>query len=184
MKSKALVIVAHPHLRQSVANKSIIESLKDIENVTLHNLYDTYPYFHIDIKKEQNLLRAHNLIVFQHPFLWYNMPALLKLWVDEVLTSGFAYGPGGDELKNKKFQLSITAGGDVDTYQDQGTHRHSVDQFLTGYKQICHLCQMRWLEPLVLYGSRKTESEHLMNHVEEIKKTIQFELTGPAYASR
>ena len=184
MKSKALVIVAHPHLKQSVANKRIIESLKDMEHVTIHNLYDNYPYFHIDVKKEQNLLRAHNLIVFQHPFLWYSMPALLKLWVDEVLTSGFAYGPNGDELKSKMFQLSITAGGDIDTFQDQGTHRHSVDQFLTGYKQICHFCQMRWLEPLVLYGSRRSESEHLVNHINEIKNAIQVQLTGPTYAPR
>ena len=28
-------------------------------------------------------------------FWWYSSPPLLKLWFDEVLTFGWAYGPGG-----------------------------------------------------------------------------------------
>lgn len=169
---KALVLVAHPSLKQSTANRIICENLQLEEDIVVHNLYDHYPYFHIDVKREQELLRAHNLIVFQHPFFWYSMPALLKLWMDEVLTSGFAYGSNGEALRNKHFLLSITTGSDFGSYSDSGTHSHSIEQFLIPYKQISQLCQMNWCEPKILFSSRKTESSEIKTHAEQLIKLI------------
>lgn len=34
------------------------------------------------------------MIVFQHPLYTYSCPALLKEWLDRVLSRGFASGPG------------------------------------------------------------------------------------------
>ena len=42
--------------------------------------------------------RAARLVVWLQPIHWYSMPPLLKLWLDEVLAFGWAYGPGGDAL--------------------------------------------------------------------------------------
>ncbi len=53
----------------------------------------TIPTF-IDIPREQALLREHEVIVFQHPLYTYSCPALLKEWLDRVLSRGFASGPG------------------------------------------------------------------------------------------
>lgn len=172
MTKKVLVILAHPHLKQSVANRQIAEVLKNTPQVTLHNLYDNYPYFHIDVKKEQTLLKQHDVIVFQHPFFWYNMPPLLKLWMDEVLTMGFAYGAKGDHLKNKKFLLSITTGSEQSAYHENGHHKFDIENFLYGYKQTCQLCQMLWQTPMVLFGSRKTSTEDILSHARKIKTTI------------
>jgi len=47
--------------------------------VTIHDLYETYPNFHIQVKFEQDLLLAHDIIVFHHPFYWYSSPAILKV---------------------------------------------------------------------------------------------------------
>jgi glutathione-regulated potassium-efflux system ancillary protein KefG len=42
----------------------------------------------------------------------YNsVPGVLKEWMDQVLTYGFAYGNGGDALQGKKMQLVISTGG-------------------------------------------------------------------------
>ncbi|MBY0554963.1 NAD(P)H-dependent oxidoreductase [bacterium] len=172
MTKKVLVILAHPHLNQSVANRQIAEVLKNTPDVTIHNLYDNYPYFHIDIKKEQTLLKQHDIIIFQHPFFWYNMPPLLKLWMDEVLTMGFAYGSKGEHLKNKKFMLAITTGSEQMAYSENGYHGFDIHNFLFAYKQTCQLCQMQWQEPHILFGSRKTTEEEIRNHAEKIKKHI------------
>lgn len=48
----------------------------------------------IDTPYEQALLREHDVIVFQHPLYTYSCPALLKEWLDRVLSRGFASGPG------------------------------------------------------------------------------------------
>lgn len=54
---------------------------------------------------EQEALLRHDTIILQYPMFWFNMPAILKLWFDEVFTYQFAYGSQGDKLKDKKSLL-------------------------------------------------------------------------------
>jgi len=75
--NRILVLFAHPALDKSRVNRVLIEGLHDLEGVTLHDLYEAYPDFGIDVAREQGLLLEHDLIVFQHPMFWYSTPAIL-----------------------------------------------------------------------------------------------------------
>ncbi len=99
---KTLVIVAHPHIDQSVINKRWVEELEKYpDQFTVHQIYQAYPDGVIDVAKEQALVEEHENLVFQFPVYWFNCPPLLKQWLDEVLAYGWAYGSTGDKLKNK-----------------------------------------------------------------------------------
>ena len=172
MNKKILFIVAHPYLNRSVANKFIVQHLSGIPQVTIHNLYEEYPYFNIDIKREQELLLKHDMIVFQHPFFWYNMPPLLKLWEDEVLEMGFAHGATGTRLQGKDFLLSITTGGSSSAYSPDGSHRYLVHHFLHGYEQISHLCGLKWNAPHILHSSRSSLDNELFTHADSLKSQL------------
>lgn len=170
---KILFIVAHPHLEKSRANRAVVQAIAGMERITVHRLYDHYPYFHIDVEREQQLLLEHDIVVMQHPFYWYSMPALLKLWLDEVLESGFAYGPGGDKLKGKKFLLSLTVGGPKSSYCAESYNKCSVDDLLGPWKQTVGLCEMQWLEPLVVYGAIASPPDALTSHGLRVRETLQ-----------
>ncbi len=43
MNKKVLVIVAHPYLNRSIANKTITDHIKNIPGVTVQDLYEEYP---------------------------------------------------------------------------------------------------------------------------------------------
>lgn len=45
-----------------------------------------------DIQLEQAKVAAAELLIFQFPLWWYAPPAILKGWLDRVLTQGFAFG--------------------------------------------------------------------------------------------
>lgn len=182
MKPKILFVVAHPHLEKSRANRAVVESIRGIDGVTVHRIYDQYPYFHIDVEREQQLLLEHDVLVFQHPFYWYNMPALLKLWLDDVLESGFAYGPGGDKLRGKKVLLSLTVGGPKSSYCEESYNKCSVESLLGPWKQTVSLCQMEWLEPLVVYGSIAAEPQVLRSHGQHVRETLEKYLGHGAHA--
>ena len=169
---KILVVFAHPFPNKSRANRKILESLRTLPNVTVNDLYEKYPHFHIDVKKEKQLLLDHEVILFQHPFYWYNMPPLLKLWFDEVFELGFAYGPDGTRLKGKEFIVSITAGGPFESYTPQGYNNYSFEQFLPAYIQTAQLCQMLWKEPIILHGVNKATSEELKIHADKVKNIL------------
>lgn len=62
------------------------------------------------IKEEQGKLVSSDLLILQFPLWWWSFPAVLKGWIDRVLTSGFAYGKGST-LTPRKVMYSITTGG-------------------------------------------------------------------------
>lgn len=126
---------------------------KSVANVTVHDLYQHYPNFFIDIHAEQDLLRAHDIVFFQHPLYWYSCPALLKEWMDLVLEHDFAYGKKGNALKGKFLGSMITTGGSEASYQSKGQHQYSLPDFLLPFQQTAHLCGMNWLQPLNLSGT-------------------------------
>jgi putative NADPH-quinone reductase len=146
---KTLIILAHPEIEKSIANKRIADKIQsEVANVDVRNITKLYPNFKIDIEAEQTNLLNYDTIVFQYPFFWYNMPAILKHWFDEVFNFNFAYGPEGTKLKGKNFMLSFTIGGPQDAYTPQGYNHFRIPQFLFPMEQTAYLAQMNYLEPL------------------------------------
>jgi len=152
--NKVLVLFAHPVYQTSLLNKSLLEGLSDAEQVTVHDLYECYPNFMIDVTHEQSLLNAHDAIVFQHPLYWYSCPALLKEWMDLVLEHGYAYGSDATALQGKTFMSSITSGGDVGNY----TGERNIRDLLKPFEYTARLCNMHFLPPFVTYGGLKIKA--------------------------
>ncbi len=167
-----LFIVAHPYLSKSRANATVARAVAEIPEVRMHVLYDRYPYFHVDVGLEQELLLAHDLIVIQHPLYWYSMPALLKLWLDDVLESGWAYGPGGDKMRDKQLMVSISVGGPEEAYSPSGYNRFPIDTFLAPWDQTAYLCQMKFLKPCLLHGAIRATPEKIDDYAFRVRERI------------
>ena len=66
--AKVLILFAHPALEKSRVNKRLIHAAEHIDNVMINDLYEEYPDFDINIKREQELLIEHDLIILHFPF--------------------------------------------------------------------------------------------------------------------
>ena len=64
---RILILFAHPALGKSRISRRLLTVAGTVEGVTIHDLYEEYPDFKIDVKREQDLLRRHDVILFQHP---------------------------------------------------------------------------------------------------------------------
>ena len=113
---KTLVIFSHSYQDQSVANAAILEVYKQTPDFEVRNLEELYPDGKIDVAAEQAALVSADVVLLQYPIFWFNVPPMLKRWLDEVWTYGFAYGTGGDKLQGKKLIQSFTTGSDSATY--------------------------------------------------------------------
>lgn len=160
-----LLLAAHPSWRESRVNRALLAAAGDVPGVRVHDLYSAYADYDIDVAREQALAAAAQLIVLLHPIQWYSMPALQKLWLDEVLAYGWAYGPGGDALRGKDLWLAASTGGSERSYHPQGYNRHFFDAFLPPYEQTAALCGMRFLPPLLLHGARTATDDAVAAHV-------------------
>jgi glutathione-regulated potassium-efflux system ancillary protein KefG len=156
-----LILFAHPAYQRSRANRALLDAVRDLDGVTVHDLYELYPDMLIDAPREQALLTEHDAIVLQHPLYWYSTPALLKEWQDLVLENGWAYGEGGHALRGKIWMHALTAGGREESYDKDGYNRFSIEELLTPLQATAHLCGMHWRAPYVLHASRTTSEASL-----------------------
>lgn len=171
--NRILILFAHPALEKSRINRRLIRAVEGLEFVTVHDLYEHYPNFHINVKAEQALLLEHDIIVFQHPLYWYSSPAILKEWQDLVLEYGFAYGHGGVALQGKKALTAITTGGSEKAYCRQGHNYFTIRELLAPFEQTARLCGMDYLPPFVIHGTHKlSEAEDVAKHAEDYRQII------------
>lgn len=162
MSKSILIITAHPAYHRSRANRALRFAAEGLPFVTLHDLYETYPDFLIDIQAEKARLEAHDHIVLLHPFYWYSSPAIIKEWQDLVLEYGWAYGEGGTALKGKTWTQAVTAGGPEETYMPKGRNRFTIDELLRPFEATAHLCSCDWQTPFILNSSREASPAALM----------------------
>ncbi len=163
-KPNILILFAHPYPQHSRVNAAMVRVVKDLPHVTLHDLYETYPDFHIDIKQEQALLEAHDVIVMQHPLYWYSCPSLLKEWMDTVLEYGWAYGTGGTHLRGKELVQAVSTGGPGHAYQPDGYNGVTMTELLRPFDRTAALCGMAYGKPFLFQGARLRSMEDIAAH--------------------
>ncbi len=158
---KILILFAHPRLENSRINARLIKAIPAQENITFRDLYEVYPDFNVDIEHEKSLVEKHDIIILHHPFYWYSAPPLLKQWIDMTLEYGWAYGTGGEALKDKIIFNVITAGGNEDAYTEQGYNKYSINQFMQPFEQTANLCLMNYLPPFTVMGTHTLSDKRL-----------------------
>ncbi|KJF42047.1 NAD(P)H-dependent oxidoreductase [Draconibacterium sediminis] len=169
---KILILFAHPAFHKSLINKTLMEAIKDLDGVTVNNLYEKYPDFFIDVPVEQKLLTQHDIIIWQHPFYWYSAPAIIKEWMDLVLQHGFAYGTHGRALEGKWAMSCISTGGRKEVYSAEGKNRYTINQFLAPFIQSASLCRMENLPPFVVHGSNTLSRDDIKKFADDYRKVI------------
>ena len=119
-----------------------------------------------DVKTEMEDLIKADVLIFNFPLWWFDMPGILKGWVDRILAYGFAYG--GDyglykdgRFKGKRAFLSITTGSPASFYTSEGAHGRSLENILRNINEgILGLVGFEVLSPFIGYSvSRISDDE-------------------------
>lgn len=158
---RILILFAHPRLEKSRANRALATRLPAHRNITFHDLYEQYPDLNIDIRREQTLLEAHDMVVLHHPFYWYSVPPIMKQYFDLVYGFGWAYGPGGTALKGKHCFHVLTSGGNEQAYSVDGFHGNDLHAFMLPLQRTATLCGMHWLPPFAVQGTHRMSDTDL-----------------------
>ncbi len=97
--------------------------------------------------------------------------------MDVILSKGFAHGDGL-ETKGKYWRSVITTGGAAEAYTPDGYNRCSIADILKPFELSADLCQMEWLEPLVLHWARRIPTRELEQHVQDYRCWLQTPLVN------
>jgi len=182
--SPVLVLFAHPALHKSRVNRALVRAAREVDGVTVHDLYESYPDLDIDVAAEQKLLIDHDIIVMQHPFFWYSVPAIFKEWMDLVLEHGWAYGSEGTRLQGKWVMSAISTGGGAGAYAREGFNRYTVREFLRPIEQTVALCRMRYLPPFLVQGTHRMRPREIDAHAADYRRLLEALRDGRIDAER
>ena len=169
---RKLVIVTYPNLENSLVNKTWVQALEKYpDQFSVHSLYDKYPDLDFDIATEQALLSEYDDIIFQFPIHWFSTPFALKKYIDEVLTYGWAFGPGGDQLKGKKIGFAVSTGGSMESYESSSGV--SVSNLLNDFQLTFQYCGCSITHLHVFYGAMfEPSTEDLLRNSKEYIQTF------------
>lgn len=176
--NKILILFAHPAFERSRVQKQLIKAAGEVPGVTINDLYEQYPDFDIDVKREQELLLQHDVIIFQHPIYWYSSPAIIKQWQDLVLEHGWAYGRDGVALAGKVLMNVLSTGGPEAAYSPAGNNKFFLNTFLSPFGQTARTCKMTYWPPFVVHGTHRLEVEDIKGRAEEYAQLLTMITEG------
>ncbi len=140
---KSLIVLAHPNsdsynaavmetVKKALEQQNVQYEVKDLYRMNWNPLLSTADLQSIyqghvpqDIANEQESVRQADLLVFIYPIWWLQQPAILKGWMDRVLTHGFAYkvteqGMIEGLLKGKSAIVITTSGANEQNMKENG----------------------------------------------------------------
>jgi glutathione-regulated potassium-efflux system ancillary protein KefF len=172
------LIHAHPYPDRSRAGRALLDGVRDLPDLDLRSLYSLYPDFAIDVEAEQRALERAEIVVWQSPFYWYGLPALLHLWIEKVMAHGWAYA-GGDAVRGKTAFWVTTTGAPHAAYRPGQMHGHSFDTFVPPVSQTAIFCGMRWTPPLVVHAAHRIGDAELGHAAREYRRRLETLAADP-----
>ena len=165
---KTLVIVSHPYPERSVMTLGMQQAAEQVAGATVRNLETLYGFDtrNIDADREYQLMQQHDRVVFVFPTHWFNIPPMMKAWLNDVWGS---VGPG--LWAGKEMLLVTTASGGSSTYGPSGRVGVRLkDVFLPMQASAAH-AGMEYLEPLAFEGfSRSRLAEYQQQLLERLQQ--------------
>lgn len=138
-----------------------------------------------DVREEQEKLLWADTVILQFPLWWFSMPAILKGWVDRVLSCGFAYGVGehsdkrwGDRygegvLAGKRAMLIVTVGGWPEHYSSRGINGPIEDLLFPIQHGILFYPGLTVLPPFVAYKADRVNSSIFEPTAEQLRERMR-----------
>ena len=169
-----LVLVFHPNISESRVNKALGATAESLGgNITVRYMYDIYPDFNIDVASEQAALLGADRIVLQYPMYWLSCPPLLKKWLDDVLTFGWAYGSTGTALHGKELLLAVSVGGAGSAYGREGAHIYTIHEFLRPMQGTSRVIGTKYAVPFLSVGALEITDEAIARRAQDYAAVLQ-----------
>ncbi|MBN9063333.1 MAG: hypothetical protein BGP06_07985 [Rhizobiales bacterium 65-9] len=116
-----------------------------------------------EIAVEQDRVRRADLLVLAFPLWWGGPPAILKGWLERVLSYGFAYVDGArfdsGLFKDKRGLFCVATGGTPQRFSEEGVYG-PIEKVLWPVQRLAlEYMGMKVFEPFVAYAAPRVEDD-------------------------
>lgn len=168
-----LVLFAHPYLEHSRSNREIIKFYRRFDHLDFRDLYEDYADFHIAAFRERKRLPNYERIIFHFPLIWFGMPPLLKLWIDEVFDKHWQMINEKNPLECVDAVILITAEGEESDYKKEGKFHFTIEELLSGLIVCLQINNIKVKELKCIYNADKISKKEIIYHKREFQKMLE-----------
>lgn len=129
-----------------------------------------------DIRREQERVRAADVLVLQFPLWWGGTPAILKGWFDRVLAYGFAYVDGRrfdtGIFKGRRALFSVTTGGTPERFSEEGVYGEISRVLYPTERLLLEYMGFDVSPPFVAYAAPRSDDAQRQAYLETWEERI------------
>ena len=167
-----MVLFAHPYFEHSTTNVELIKAYQNNPNIVFRDLYEDYPDFHIQPFRERKRIVDFDRIIFHYPMIWFGMPPLLKLWLEEVFDMKWLNEGFPNPLAGKECAIVVTVGGSEESYSATGRYKVALADLTLGLKLSIESNDMLLKDELYIYQADDLKVYEIKLLTNQLKKIL------------
>ncbi|MGX7108805.1 NAD(P)H-dependent oxidoreductase [Facklamia miroungae] len=171
---RVISYIAHDHLANSSSQQFLLASGKALTAIDYVDLTSEW-HEKGSFKSSEELARLANYdrILFQFPLYWYQAPAILKIWMDQVFDDQLNIKQTQKILREKEFGIVLTVGSKRESFQPGERVGVTLSELLSPYYAWSNYFAMKYLPPFVIsqfhYLTEAEKNNLLIDYVTYIK---------------
>lgn len=147
---KTLIIIGHPDLQNSGSQTFLMETADywtEADILDISQLYETEGFVP---SLEQERLLQYDRLIFQFPLYWYQAPAILKLYIDEVFDEGALKNSFKQKMAGKELGIVCVLASKIDEFQAGGKQGRTMSEILSPYEVFARYYNLTYLSPFLV----------------------------------
>lgn len=149
---RTIVYMAHPNVSESSSHQFLLSSGQSLTQTSYVDLSEEFSKQQVfDVESERKRLVAYDRIIFQFQLHWYQAPAIMKLWMDQVFENAYNDSSFLRQLKQKQLGIVLIAGVKASAYQVGGKEGRTISDLLSPYELFAKHFDMVYLQPLTIH---------------------------------
>ena len=169
---KTLVLFAHPFLEFSNSNKELTNFYERHQQFTFRDLYEEYPDFHIPAFRERKRLVNYDRFILHFPIIWFGMPPLLRLWLDEVVDGNWVNGNSKNPFENKEIYILVTTRSKERSFGKHGKHGYNIEELISGLLVTLKIFKANVKNIYIVYESENLSKKEIIHHKQKFVEIL------------
>ena len=171
---KTLVLFAHPFLEFSNNNKELTNFYERHQQFTFRDLYEEYPDFHIPAFRERKRIVEYDRFIFHFPIIWFGMPPLLRLWLDEVVDGNWISGQTKNPFENKEVFLLVTTRSKERSFGKNGKHGYTIEELISGLLVTLKIFKVNIKNIYIVYEAETLSKKEIILHKQKFVEILNL----------
>jgi len=142
------------------------------QHFTFRDLYEEYPDFHIPAFRERKRMVNYDRYIFHFPLIWFGMPPLLRLWLDEVVDGNWIGNYGENPLENKEIYILVTTRSKERSFGKNGKHGYTIEELISGLLIVLKIFKANLKNIYIVYDTENLSKKEIILHKQRFAEIL------------